>query len=74
MGSFTRISVAPREPVAFGFNVSNLSLKSFSLFLSVLQVSLPSVQIAKQGAASCRMTTVTTQSSALVAQLVFALP
>jgi hypothetical protein len=31
MGSFTLISVAPRESVAFSFKVSNLSLKSFAL-------------------------------------------
>jgi hypothetical protein len=74
MGAFTLISVAPREFVAFGFKVSNLSLKSFALPFSVFQVSLPSVQLAKQGATSCRMTTITTQSGTHVAQLVFALP
>ena len=35
MGSFTRISVAPRESVAFSFKVSNFSLKSFALLFSV---------------------------------------
>jgi len=35
MGSFTRISVAPRESVAFSFKVSNLSLKSLALLFSV---------------------------------------
>jgi hypothetical protein len=35
MGSFTRISVAPRESVAFSVKVSNLSLKSFALLFSV---------------------------------------
>jgi hypothetical protein len=74
MGAFTLISVAPRESVAFSFKVSNFSLKSFALLFSVFYVSLPSVHIAKQGATSCRTTTVTTQSGTLVAQLVFALP
>jgi hypothetical protein len=36
MDAFTRISVAPRESVAFSFKVSNLSLKCFALLFSVL--------------------------------------
>jgi len=35
MGSFTLITVAPRESVAFSVKVSNLSLKSFALPFSV---------------------------------------
>ena len=35
MGSFTRISVAARESVAFSFKVSNLSLISLALLFSV---------------------------------------
>ena len=73
MGAFTLISVAPCESVAFSFTVPNLSPKYFALPFSVFQVSLPSVQLAKEGATSCRTTTLITQSRTLVAQLVFAL-
>jgi hypothetical protein len=73
MGAFTLTSVAPREFVAFSFTVPNLSHKYFALPFSVFYVSLPPVQLAKQGATSYRMTTVITQSGTLVAQLVFAL-
>ena len=67
------IGFAPPKFVAFSFMVPNLSLKSFALPFSVFQVSLSSVQLAKQGAMSCRTTTLVTQSGTLVAQLVLAL-
>jgi hypothetical protein len=70
MGAFTLISVTPRESVAFSFKISNLSLKSFALLFSVFYVSLPSMQLAKQETTGCLTTTVMTQASALVAQLV----
>jgi hypothetical protein len=73
MDTVTLISVATREFVAFSFAVTNLPLEPFALSLSVCQVSLPSVRLAKQGAISYRATTIITQSGTLVAQLEFAL-
>jgi hypothetical protein len=67
------IGFAPPKFVAFSFVIPNLALKSFALPFSVFQVSLSSVQLAKQGAMSYRTTTVVTQSGTLVAQLVLAL-
>lgn len=67
------IGFAPFKFVAFSFMVTDLSAKSFALPFSVFYVSLSSVQLAKQGAMSCRTTTVVTQSGTLVAQLVLSL-
>jgi hypothetical protein len=61
------------EFVAFAFLVSNFSLESFSLPFPVSEVSLSSVHLAKQAAISHWTTTVMTQASTPVTQLVLAL-
>jgi hypothetical protein len=72
-GSSTLIFFAPFEFVALGFAVSRFPLEFSALPFPVLQVSLPAVHFTKQGAISDRTTTVVTQASAPMTQLVVAL-